>query len=950
MTLFGLSSRLPFYGVEFVPTMSDYLHSLPAGHLLGEYRIDHVLGSGGFGITYYARDIHLGKPFAIKEYLPNEFALRAGATTVKPKSAADQDAYQWGLGRFLDEGQTLAHFDHPHLNKVYRFLERNGTAYMVLEYIEGETLSTLLKREGQLNPVHLRRLLDELLSGLGEVHAAGFVHRDVKPGNIMFRKDGASVLLDFGTARQVIGQRSKSITSILTPGYAPIEQYDQKAESVGPWTDLYALGIVAYRCISGLDESDLPDAVTRARLKYKGEEHKDMVPAMKIGKGRHSEALLRAVDWAVKVHEEQRPQSVAVMKRALAGSDDLNAMAPSTSITDQSPQSSKLPKKQKGKRRRNILVSTSAAVAMVATGAIGWPIIREHLDWQEMECNDVASVQQHLSTYPGGRYEKEATFCLAQIAWEREEFRDCEQCPEMVVLPAGVFMMGSPSSEEDRHDDEGPRHRVTITKSFAVGKYEVTFAQWDACRRAGDCLHNPDDELWGRGNRPVIHVSWDDVQEYVQGLSRRTGKRYRLLSESEWEYAARAGTADPFHFGGTISTDQANFNGDIAYGSGHWGGRNRRKTVAVGSFSGNSFGLHDIHGNVKEWVQDCWHENYAGAPSDGSTWTVGGNCDARVLRGGSWRDYARDIRSGSRIWSSPEGRGSIVGFRVARTLEAKYKAKKEGAIHEKREAHTKHETEAKQPEEKFLDCEQCPEMVVLPTGSFMMGSPSSGASQDDGEGPRHRVAIAKSFAVGKYEVTFAQWDACWLAGGCSHIPGDEGWGRGNRPVIHVSWNDTQEYVQWLFRKTGKRYRLLSESEWEYAARAGTAGPFYFGDTIPTNQANYNEQDSGFPGLDREGVFRKKTVAVGSFLGNNFGLHNMHGNVAEWVQDCWHESYAGAPSDGSAWTTGENCDVRILRGGSWYSSSDSSRSGSRARNSSGARYKGYGFRVARALTP
>ena len=300
--------------------MPDHLHALPAGHRLGEYRIDHVLGSGGFGITYYALDSHLDKPVAIKEYLPNDFALRTGAITVKPKSTADQGNYQWGLDRFLDEAQALARFEHPHINKVHRFFEDNNTAYMVLEYIGGETLAQSLKREGRLEQPRLRRLLDEVLSGLEVVHAAGYVHRDLKPGNIMLREDGSAVLIDFGAARQVIGARSQNITTILTPGYAPIEQYDRKAEDVGAWSDLYGLGMVAYRCVSGAKDGDLPDAVARARLERKGESAKDMKPAAEAGKGGYDVALLTAIDWATKVDEGERPQSVSAMRTALDGS------------------------------------------------------------------------------------------------------------------------------------------------------------------------------------------------------------------------------------------------------------------------------------------------------------------------------------------------------------------------------------------------------------------------------------------------------------------------------------------------------------------------------------------------------------------------------------------------------------------------------------------------------
>ncbi len=297
--------------------MNDHLQALPAGHRLGEYRIERVLGSGGFGITYYAWDIHLDKPVAIKEYLPNEFALRTDATTVKPKSTADQENYQWGLERFLEEARTLARFKNPYLNEVHRLFEDNGTAYIVLEYIEGETLSQILRREGRLDTARLARLLEELLSGLEEVHKAGFVHRDIKPSNIMLRENGATVLLDFGAARQVVGRRSKSITSILTPGYAPIEQYSSKGEDIGSWTDLYALGMVAYRCISGSSDGELLDAVARARLERKGEKRKDLSPAVELGKSRYDNTLLKAVDWAIRVNEEQRPQNVAAMREAL---------------------------------------------------------------------------------------------------------------------------------------------------------------------------------------------------------------------------------------------------------------------------------------------------------------------------------------------------------------------------------------------------------------------------------------------------------------------------------------------------------------------------------------------------------------------------------------------------------------------------------------------------------
>ena len=248
-----------------------------------------------------------------------------------------------------------------------------------------------------------------------------------------------------------------------------------------------------------------------------------------------------------------------------------------------------------------------------------------------------------------------------------KEFQDCDTCPKMVTVPPGKFLMGSPASEKERYDNEGPQHQVSISNPFAAGKFEVTFREWDACVSEGGCSHRPDDRGWGRGNRPVINVSWDDAQQYVSWLSRKTGKQYRLLSESEWEYVARAGTTGAFHFGSTISSYLANYNGNLTYAGGRKG-INRRMTVSVGSFPANSFGLHDVHGNVWEWVEDCWHENYHGAPSDGGAWVTGGDCGLRVLRGGSWVYEPGDLRSANRDGDETGVRYLNYGFRVARTL------------------------------------------------------------------------------------------------------------------------------------------------------------------------------------------------------------------------------------------------------------------------------------------
>ena len=244
--------------------------------------------------------------------------------------------------------------------------------------------------------------------------------------------------------------------------------------------------------------------------------------------------------------------------------------------------------------------------------------------------------------------------------------------------------------------------------------------------------------------------------------------------------------------------------------------------------------------------------------------------------------------------------------------------------------------------EVFRDCAGCPEMVAIPPGSFVMGSTPEErrafhvpAIFDTMESPRHRVTIAYPYAVGRYAVTMAQWDACVDDGGCwGYRPDDAGWGRGRRPVINVDWDDAQAYATWLSRKTGRHYRLLSEAEWEYAARGGASTIFFFGSSVNDANANY-------------GSHRPGTLPVGSFPANGFGLFDMAGNSAQWTQDCYHPSYVGAPTDGSAWLDGP-CVSRNVRGGGWSLDDWCLRAAQRIGDPPLSRNNHLGFRVALSL--
>ncbi|MEZ5446596.1 MAG: serine/threonine-protein kinase [Gammaproteobacteria bacterium] len=292
-----------------------YRNALHPGYLLHWYRIDGVLGQGGFGITYLAHDTNLDHAVAIKEFLPMEMAMREADQSVQPSSQEMDERFRWGLDRFVAEARTLARFRHPGIVRVLSVFEANNTAYMVMELERGETLHQRLARQRTVPEAELRTLVDTLLDGLEAVHAAGFVHRDIKPANIIVRPDGAPVLIDFGSARQAIGQYTRTLTTLISPGYAPYEQYLSGGDRQGPWTDIYSVAATLYRCVVGrppLDALDRSEALLKS-------ERDPYVPARDLAAGGYSPALLHAIDRGMRFKAADRPQSVAQWRRELRG-------------------------------------------------------------------------------------------------------------------------------------------------------------------------------------------------------------------------------------------------------------------------------------------------------------------------------------------------------------------------------------------------------------------------------------------------------------------------------------------------------------------------------------------------------------------------------------------------------------------------------------------------------
>jgi formylglycine-generating enzyme required for sulfatase activity/predicted Ser/Thr protein kinase len=702
------------------------------GSMLQEYRIERVLGHGGFGITYLAYDTHLHKTVAIKEYLPADLAVRASDHSVTARASDAQESFAWGLGNFVKEARLLARFSHPNLIRVHRYFEAHGTAYFVMEYAEGTTLAAELRQSSTLTESRIRNVLLPIMSGLEQVHREGVLHRDIKPDNIILRSDGTPVLIDFGAARQTLGSMTRSVLSVVTAGYAPLEQYATSGDQ-GPWTDLYALGAVAYRALSGRKPID---AVSRVR-------EDPLVPAHLAGAGRYAPQFLAAVDWALAVSAEDRPRSVTEWRQALEGelhppSAGVTAAPAPSSQGARSDPTQVLPKARipevpveptialprtqtpevdradnlataQASGRRSLAAVVAAIVVLTmllmwlfvskprsapvperttqaepaapqtplqdepaATGLAEPPMAQEPAPVPETLPQSGTPPAAAPAKKPAVRRPAETASRtptpVARMA-ALSTFRDCASCPEMVVLPAGSFQMGSPAGIGAHW--ENPQHAVTLKRPFAMARHETTTSEWSACVNAGRCRMPAAGPASGDTSRvPIVNVTRLEAQDYTQWLSESTGRRYRLPSEAEWEYAVRAGTTTSRYWG----DDR---RGQCEYANAADVSATRRDSrlqgidcddgfpalAPVGSFKPNAFALFDMAGNVWEWTLDCWQDHYRSATGAGRPVEMP-DCSRYVIRGGSWRTRPESLRSANRGVSAPDHRSEDLGLRV----------------------------------------------------------------------------------------------------------------------------------------------------------------------------------------------------------------------------------------------------------------------------------------------
>lgn len=561
--------------------------------------------------------------------------------------------------------------------------------------------------------------------------------------------------------------------------------------------------------------------------------------------------------------------------------------------------------------------------------------------------------------------------------------------PIMATLPAGEFLMGSKENTREQ-----PIHSVKIS-TFQLAKYDVTvkeflvFTSATDYKPSGKCAFKTDtgalQEIptrWGslstiRGEFiPINCVSWKDTHAYIDWLSAQTGKSYRLPSEAEWEYAARAGSTKKFHFGDDEKQLCKYGNGNDVAASRDMGRDLIRadKPLAcddkesfistVGTYQPNKFGLYDMIGNVSQWVADCYHVDYQGAPQTGIAWSDK-NCTVPFTRGGSWSTDANNQRSAFRPKiedaKATASQGFFDrGFRLALDSQTETPTTVRDAqknftteLTNKQKADIKYRITVIKEREALLknyktwkkDPVAIPPMVNIPAGEFLMGSDNA-----DKEKPIHKVTV-KAFNLSKYEVTIKQFKQ--FAAATNYIPNQHCWRYMNEgggqfkvgydvtlgnwltpeyapsdfhPVMCVSWDDATAYLQWLSQQTGKKYRLATEAEWEYAARAGSTTKYSFGDD-DKDLCQYGNifDESGMRAFVRDKEYKKKdmacddgaeyTTVVGMYKPNVFGVYDMIGNISEWVEDCDHDNYEGAPTDGSAWIS-EQCSMRSRKGSSY----------------------------------
>ncbi len=661
--------------------------------LRSRYKIIKLLGKGGFGETYLAEDLDI--PINPK---PRCVVKRLQPQAISPEIVRlfqQEGEFLYKLGQKYDRIPTLS-----------AYFQENNEFYLIQELIDGEDLSTEILPGQPWQECDVVKLLQETLEILSFVHQQNIIHRDIKPQNLMRRRaDGKLVLIDFGavkevSAMQVTAQGNTSLTvGIGTPGYMPDEQAAGKPKLS---SDVYAVGMLGIQALTGLSPSQLREdprtgeviwrSFVQAKLNDKLADALDTMVKPFFGQ-RYPSAVEALEALTIAAIGQSTSQATTVFSPPSIPPDPPKAPDPSPiptpvastpppvkpaakvppsfppTVLPDRPQISVTPPPAPN-RRKFITIAALGGVGFI--GAIVWNNTQSKSSQTPTTSTTENQPKSSASPPPLNPFNFEVVTVNNRGEISNRSNKQAQFFTEnlgngvtleMVAILSGKFIMGSPATEKDRSKNEDPQHEVSIPP-FYMGKFAVTQAQWQAVMGGNNPSNFKGDK------RPVESISWHQAREFCQKLSQQMGRQYRLPSEAEWEYACRAGTTTPFHFGETITPALVNYDGNNPYGAAPKG-LYRQQTTDVGSFPPNVFGLYDMHGNVWEWCQDEWHENYNGAPTDGSAWEAKGNENdnrRRALRGGSWHDLAQNCRSASRNYFNAYVRYDFIGFRVVVSL------------------------------------------------------------------------------------------------------------------------------------------------------------------------------------------------------------------------------------------------------------------------------------------
>ena len=569
----------------------------------GRYRIERYLASGGFGNTYVATDTRFNGLVAVKEFFMRGTNHRAADhSTVVVSNAANQAGFDAQLDKFRREAQRIFTLRNDHIVHVIDLFDANGTSYYVMDFIDGESLSARVK-QAPLSEAQARDVAGQLLDALDTVHRAGFFHLDVKPGNIMIDHKGHCTLIDFGASKQLSAMERTSLSSsgmAYTPGYAPIEQEGQRTKSIGPWTDLYAVGATLYHLLTGQTPPEVDPDDT-------GDDGRMFAYPAGV-----SMQMQKAISRLMNPSPRRRPQNVEQAKTVLAGGKVAKPHNPSG-----------------GRKKLWFIVGAVAVCLAVATIFLLRP----------SGSNEPADTAQ-VPSEPAAP-DTERTYTVNGVSFK------------MMPVEGSTFTMGATSEQDNPSDDESPAHEVTLS-DFCIGETEVTQALWRAVMGS-----NPS-EFKGNSN-PVESVSWNDCQTFIDRLNAATegqrpeGRSFRLPTEAEWEYAARGGNKSRH----TQYAGSSNLS-SVAWYSDNSGD----KTYPVAKKAPNELGLYDMSGNVWEWCQDWYDENYYGkSPKNDPCNNTEGSL--RVVRGGGWLNLAGGYRVADRGGCGPDGSIYYLGLRLA---------------------------------------------------------------------------------------------------------------------------------------------------------------------------------------------------------------------------------------------------------------------------------------------